>query len=457
MFDKEERELIKLSERMRDIPKPDNLDSFIRKGIALGIKEKKRRKVGLFSNIAAALAMVAFLTSIRALPAFADYVSKVPGLEYLVKLINHDKGLSEAVENNFIQKVNASVTQEDLIFTIKDMILDSSKGIIFYSIESKGNHRFVNLKRMDFMDEKSERLKASVTWSSFINKDISVEKKLEGKVEINFGEETLIPDTLHIEVKLKEAETGDDPSDRYKELSSVWKFEIPVNKEGFQNMQRTYSLNKNVEIEGQRILFKEVTITPTRIAVVIEYDENNTKRIMSFDNMRLVNEKGESWATIANGVSGSKRDDNNEIKYFQSNYFTDPKELYITAEGIRAIDKDKSTVVVDIEKGELLKAPDNRLTLEIVDRTNSSLSLHFKLQADKILDSGFHYNPFKYIAKDAGGREYNISGSRTSVDSNNMQRVDITLNSTEGIKSPLYLVIEDYPQRLDGALKIRVK
>ncbi|MFA6709527.1 MAG: DUF4179 domain-containing protein, partial [Fusobacterium sp.] len=180
MFDTEERELNKLNQTMKDVLKPDNIDEYVKKGLALGIKKKRKSQIKKFSNIAAALILVIFISSIRAIPTFAEFVTRIPGLEYIVKFINYDKGLKSAIENNFIQHINSYVTHEGLTVTIKDAIIDSSKGIIFYSIENKGSHHFVNLENMKFMDEKGEQLKAGVSWGGAINKDMALEKMLDG-------------------------------------------------------------------------------------------------------------------------------------------------------------------------------------------------------------------------------------------------------------------------------------
>lgn len=458
MFDMEERELSKLNQSMKDIPKPDNINEYVKKGVALGIKKKRRSRIKMFSNIAAALILAMFITSVRAIPAFAQYVTTIPGLEYIVNLINYDKGLQSAVENNFIEHINSSVTHEGLTVTIKDVILDSSKGIIFYSIENKGSHRFVNLENMNFMNEKGEHLKAGVSWGGFINKDMAVEKKLDGMVEINFFNETVIPDKIFIEAKLRESTTANpEPGNPENVLSSVWKFELTVDKEKIKSMEKTYVLDQSTVVEGQKILFKKITISPTRIAVEVEYDKNNSKKIFRFDDLKLIDEKGETWATITNGVSGSIIDENHEMLYFQSNYFTDPKELYLTGSSIRAFDKDKCTVEIDVENSKLLKAPNDRLSLTGISRNGSNMTLDFNLRVDDPRDEHYSYNVISYYIKDASGKVYErgTAGSTSSI--NGVQHNDLTINKAENIKSPLYLNLEDYPERIKGDFKLKIK
>lgn len=458
MFDTEERELNKLNQTMKDVLKPDNIDEYVKKGLVLGIKKKRRSQIKKFSNIAAALILVIFISSIRAIPTFAEFVTSIPGLEYIVKFINYDKGLKSAIENNFIQHINSYVTHEDLTVTIKDVIIDSSKGIIFYSIENKGSHHFVNLENMKFMDEKGEQLKAGVSWGGAINKDMTLEKKLDGMVEINFTDEMVVPDKIFVEVKLRDSVTS-NPDHRNQEeiLNSVWKFEIPVDKEKIKNMEKTYALNQSILIEGQRILFKNVTISPTRVSINVEYDKNNSKKIFRFDDLKLIDEKGEVWSTIKNAVSGSIIDENHEILYFQSNYFKDPKGLYLTGSSIRALDKDKCIVKVDIENSKLLSSPNDRLSLTKISRNDSTMTLDFDLKVDDPRDKDYSYNVFSYYIKDSSGKVYESGGARCSSSIDQVQQYSLIINKAQNIKSPLYLTLEDYPERIEGEFKLKIK
>lgn len=456
VFDNIEKKLMNIGDKERLTP--DNIDEYIKKGIKLGQKRKKKLKVRFMANVAVLMVIAVFLTSIRVSPVFADYAAKVPGLEYIVNLINYDKGIKEAVDNNFVQRVNASQEQQGLVVTIKDMIIDSSKAVIFYSIENKTNHRFVNLDKMSLKDENGNSLKAGVYWNQFINKDMSKEKKLEEKVELDFTDETVLPDKLYIEVKLKESDSAGSSMDKWTKLTPLWKFEIPIDKKRLESMKKVYTLNQNAEVEGQKILFKTITITPIRISVDVEYNNDNTKKILHLDDLAIYNEKGEKWASITNGISGSRIDDNHETLYFQSNYFKDSSKLYLKGNSIRAVDKDKLTVLVDVENKKLLRTPDDRLTLEAVSNQENGTVLVFNLMKDKLLDEKYSYFVFSQSIMDSAGKvlESTESYSRSDFTENKQQEIIIIPNNVN-FKSPIKLTIQDYPSRIKGDFSIRIK
>jgi hypothetical protein len=448
--------LMELSEKLNNTPKPDCIDDYIKRGINLGQVKKKKTKIRIYSNVAALIIFVFFSASIRVSPVFASYISKVPGLQYLVNLINYDKGIKDAVENNFIQNVNMSQEHEGLVFTIKDMIIDNSKAIIFYSIKNKTDHKFVNIADIKLKDDNGKVAIMGTDFDLFDNQNMMDEKKLLGKVDFNFNEETIIPDRLFIEVKLQDEVTNESTSQvkRYI-LASTWKYNIPIDKEKIENMKEVYNLNQTIEIEGQKILFKTVTITPTQIAAEIEYDKSNSKKILRYDDIEIVNEKGEKWGTIMNGVTGTRKDDDHRTMYFQSNYFTSPKELYIKGSGIKALDKDKLKVIVDVDKKILLKAPDDKLTLKSVTAREGETFLEFGLLKHDNLEKDNGYI-FQFQFEDSEGNIiHNISCGTSS---NIAERQIYYIIPTDiKLKNPISLIIDDYPSRIKGDFKVKIK
>lgn len=452
MFEKEEQKLLKLNEKIQTAAKPVDMEQYIKNGIRLGIRRKQRIRIKYIVNAAAILIIAVFLTSIRIFPVFAAYVESIPGLEYIVKLVNYDKGIKDIVNNNFVRHVNASDEKEGIKVTIKDMIIDNSRAIIFYQIENKSTYKNIDIDDLKIKNEKGEEVKEiSFSWGS-VPEDMHVNKEPENSIELNFTDKTILPEKFILDFKLR----ADGPTaDKNIILSPSWSFEIPTDKGKFKDMEKTYVLNQTAQIQGQKILFKTAKVTPTRIAVDIEYDRNNTKKILRFDDICIVNEKGEKWATIMNGFSGTRLDDDHEVLYFQSNYFSASKQLYITGTRIRAVDKTKSVVEVDIKNNNLINAPDDKLKLESITEGSSETSIKFSLAADKKLDKNYSYDLFYSIYKDSDGKSINSKSSSCSAGGNGPQIIGYIVPNNA--KFPIYLTLDDYPARIKGSFKIKIK
>lgn len=458
MFEREEKALAGIRDAYTGLSEPDAVDIYIRNGIRDGIGKKRKAKQQLFANIAAILILAVLTVAVRISPVFAAYVSKVPGLNYIVKLVNYDKGLVAAVENNFVQRVNISKEQDGIVFDIKDVIIDSSKAVLFYSIENRNAHGLIELESISFTDAGGKALEACVSWGTIGGRDTDKEGMLEDKVELDFVDETKIPDILFIDVKLRDVEDfGSSPDGAGKILEPVWHFELPVDKKLFESSKKVYSIDQSIEIEGQKIRFHKATVTPTKIAIELEYDEKNTKRILRFDDIAIINEKGERWATIMNGVSGSRVDENHEVLYFQSNYYTDPHALYITGSSIRALDKDKLQVEVDIDRMQLIKAPDSRLVLDSVKRSGNEVSMEFSLTKDQAWDEKYSYFLFGSRFQDGSGNMYDNKHIEAGGMEGSQQRLCYIIAADTVVKNPVRLTIEDYPARIKGYFKLQIK
>ncbi|MTI47509.1 MAG: DUF4179 domain-containing protein [Firmicutes bacterium] len=474
----EEDKLREMKSSYNDTEIPDNIEDYISKGMDRGKNYKRKKTIKKVVGYAAGLLLVICLISIRISPTFASIMSSIPGVEYIVKLINYDKGLKLAVEKEFFQHVGVSDEHEGLVFTVEDIIVDESRMIVFFSIKNKGDHKYVNLTNIDFLDEEANDIKASYGYSNFINKNMNEEKELKGKIDVSLYEE--LPDTITMKVNMLEErrdpdsnpvndlEVGESSREAAKErreknmLDSEWKVRIPINKEKFNGLKEVYSVNQKIEIGGQKIIVKQLIQHPTRIALDIEYDKDNTKEIFGFENLRIVDEN-EEWSTITNGITASEIDENTTRLYLQSNYFSNPSEIYIMTDGIRALDKDKVHVKIDLDKHQMINPPDDNIIFERVEEYDdgSNMTLVFGLKTK--YRYGFegiikHYGVFNSSFTDIEGNEYRSPGEGTSIsDEEYNNKMYFEIEKGCEYKNPIILEIYDYPAIIEKDIKIKVK
>lgn len=461
MFKEDDKELKKTREKYQKISIPDNIDEYIQKGIKKGKMQKKNKFRRKLVGFAAGFLIIVFLTTVRLSPTFAQLVSNIPGIDYIVKLVNYDKGLMLAVENNFIQYIGVSDEHEDLVFTVEDIIIDESRMILFYSIENKGDHGNISIQKIDFLDEKSNKLPIAFSYGSFGNNNMNKEKKVYGKINVSFSQDTEIPDIITMRVKLRESEVdrpiqidGNSTEKFHKSFESTWQLDIPVNKGKFENLKEEYVINKIIEIEGQKIVFERVILYPTRIAIDVAYDDNNSKKIFSFVDLKIIDEKGE-YASIKNGVTATHFDENRRRLFMESNYFTKPKELFIVAKGIRALDKEETDIKIDLEKKCIINPPDDKLKLKDIniDIANERMELIFNLKDENLRHQ---YSVFESRFKDASGKEYENGWSSSSSNMGNEKEIYFSIKNEE-YQNPITLKIINYPSIIEEEIKIKVK
>lgn len=456
-----------------DVHVPENLDEYIREGIRQAKGRKKRAAAKRWSGVAVVVLVTVFLGAVRISPAFAAYAARIPGLEYLVSLISHDKGLLAAVDNEFIQHVGASFEAEGIIFTVKDIIIDKTGMVVFYSVENKGGWKWPQVRDVKLEDEYGRDLKVSASYGHSRTDGNRYDEKMEFFFhEDKEGKRLELPDRVFITSRMAvfDGQAGDagKPVDSKKTdetvavasnervLESVWRVPLAIDKSRFGDMEKTYVLNETVTVEGQRITFEKLTVYPTRVCIDIAYEPDNTKKIFTFEDLALVDEKGEQWKGISNGITASLTGRDTVRLYFQSNYFSSPRELYLTGSRMRALDKAKLDVVVDLENKKLLKAPDGKIVLQDVRSGEGSLVLSMDISKDE-LDGNVHYGILHYEGEDEGGNRLELyeSGISTSGDGKSDEQF-FRFKYKGELKGRLHFTINDYPQRIREEFKIAI-
>lgn len=402
-------------------------------------KGKSLKKKWLRTGLVAAVLTICFVTGIRISPAFAQYIATIPCMEKLVEFISHDKGLMSAIENEYLQEVNISQEKNALKVTLDSLIADERGLVLFQTIEAK---------------EKQE---------TFSIEDFELESA-DG-VDFQLGSHSYGTIKPHGELRYKEAATMDlmfekplntrefiasftVKTDDYEEV-----FRVPFTIEKPLKATKTIELNKTVTIEEQKITIKNIKIYPLRVAVHVVMDEDNSKKILAFEDIRLVDENGESWTKIANGITAQQLGANEHILYLQSNYFKEPKKLYLVINKLQAVDKDEAAVIVDPVKQQILKQPKgDKLKFSTNRRESGSLSFTLDTKEE------FKYSLFINI-KDADGKEINYKSQFKTSDVEGKQVVGVELPSYREVpyKYPLELELSSFPTWIEGDVKINVK
>ncbi|PWW29602.1 uncharacterized protein DUF4179 [Cytobacillus oceanisediminis] len=452
MFKKEEQDLAKMKKSFNKITIPeDKINSAILSGFQKAKKEetpeepartekkpRRRRKPWLLPSVAAAVLAIVFLTSIRVSPAFAHYVAELPGMQKIVDLIRFDKGLMSAVENDYLQEVGITEEKNGLKVTVDSVIADETGLVIFYTMEAEKNQSNFYVEDVELTPADGTKfVLGSSSHGSHSPYQDQPRKSVSSALEL-FFQEKLVTKKFNLSINVK--------TDDFDET-----FQFPFSIEKPVKVKKTYELNETVTLEGQKITVKDITVYPLRVAVHLAYDPNNSKKIFEFQDIRLVDENGESWTKISNGITASHVSDNEDILYLQSNYFKEPKELYLAINKIQAVDKDEAYVLVDTDKKEILKQP-----------KGSKLS-HVGWEDDMLmftLDTSeeFNYMIFNGI-KDAEGKGIFGDMGTSYREEENKQVVGISLPSKEeaDYKNPLRLELSFFPAWIEGDVKLRVK
>ncbi|USK54438.1 DUF4179 domain-containing protein [Cytobacillus solani] len=440
MFEKEEKNLSELKKMYEDLPFPeDKIDEAILSGFKKAkekpeVINKPRQKKWLLSGLIAAVFIIGFLTSIRVSPVFASYVSSIPGMEKLVELISDNKGLMLAVENEYVQEINTAQEKNGLKVTFDSVIADEKGMVIFQTIEAKKKQEkfYVNDLKLESADGTELQLGS---YSYGAHKPQGELRTTEMATMDFFFEEPLKTKEFTLTFTV---ETNDYEED----------FQFQFTLEKPLKATKSIEMNKTILIEGQKITIKNIKIYPLRVAVHVVMDPENSKRIFTFEDIRLVDENGEAWTKIANGFTASQLNDNEHILYLQSNYFKEPKELYLVMNKLQAVDQEDAYVKVDIDNEKIINQPKgNMLTNLKVE--NGRISF--------ILNTEKEFNHSLFVSmREADGKEIDSSSFYWTGDNNGKREIGVEF-PPGSYKNPLELKLSAFPAWIEGDVKIKVK
>lgn len=429
MFNKEKEEMDDYRKMYDEKPIPDEkLDQAIREGMerAQDAKTKKPRKVKKALWVALAAAVVLF--------GFSQGFGKI------MDLVQNDKGLTKAIESDYYQEIDTSEKKNGTNLTIDGAIADEKGIVLFYTIHSD-NGKGENLALDEFELESAEGEMLTLENASFGEKDFDdqPEDSISGVAKFFYQESF---DTRSFDAHLKaEGET----------------FDIGFELDEDIGEKKTYDLDEEVTVEGQKINVTKVDVYPIRTVVHLETDSDNTKRLLKFEDLELKDERGETWGSPM-GLTGTEVEGEKEkIFYLQSNYFHDPDELYLTFNDIQAVDKSEDELVIDTDKEEIIEQPSSS-KIKNLELENDGL------QVDIEIDKEFPHQPFNTGTDANGGR---IEMPSTSTGDNSNETGDDSANIMEfeahpekqlsSYESPLTFPLDFYPEWIEGDVKLKVK
>ncbi|WP_404330990.1 DUF4179 domain-containing protein [Mesobacillus maritimus] len=440
MYNREEEKLAEYKKKFVNISIPTVLlDEQIHLGLQRARSEARRqksRKRRVISLVAAAVLIIGFFTTIRVSPTFAHYITIIPGMEKLVELIRDDKGRMLAVENEYYQEIGVSDEAEGLRLTIDGAIADEQGLVLFYTLDSEEKRKELLVDRPQLTSQDGSKLDWGTISSGGPHYSETGEKSFSGTVEYFFQSPY---EAREFELSLQVSGDGNE-----------WSFNLPFSIEEELAKKKTYDINKNVTIEGQAIEFIEATVYPLRVAVHIKMDDNNTKKLLEFEDLRLVDENGESWTKIANGTTASQISDNEKIIYLQSNYFKQPEELYLAVNKIQAVDKDEANVVIDPKNEEILKQPAGEKLSHLRVEENQAV---FRFQNKE----EFNYFLFGLIRDENGKELESPSSFNSGPDQDGIEEYGVVISNLSSVKGPISLELSFYPSWIEGTEKVRIK
>ena len=361
---------------------------------------KRARRVRFLRRLATpaatfAAAAACFVLMVNAFPTFALACSNVPILRELTAAVAFSPSLSAAVAHDYVQYIGQSRTVDGVTVSLEYAIVDETKMIFFYSADGarlytspdltgeNGEYPIGGYSVSYQQSEKPGDGLSSVTFDFVRGSGLPDRFTME---MFFMPEPEPLPDQI-TEVweeapatAAPDASLDDDPDlwGDPREDSGVLSFVFNVTLDSSRIAKPvTVPVNRWVELDGQRILVDRLEYSPTRTALYLGEDPENTAWLRTL-KFWFEDGNGVRYDNIDGTLSASGAPDSKSYLtyYFQSFYYNQPKGLTLCIDKAEWLEKDRAHVFLDLTTGACPGLPEG-VEVREVTRTGDSVKVRF--------------------------------------------------------------------------------
>ena len=359
-------------------PTPPALEGTAERALRRRRQDRRLRLFGVPTGSLAAC-FIAFVLLVNLFPPFARACGNVPVLRALAQAVAWSPSLSAAVENDYVQPIGQSQTENGITATIEYVIVDQKQVHIFFTLDGEG---YESLSAE--MPEFTPRQHCSVLGADF---------RQEPGTLLHFTldyQDNDVPEGFTMAFGVT-GETGtengpaapsrsilDEPEREEPDILASFTFDLDFDPT-YTAQGEIVPVDSTFQLDGQTLTVTTVEVYPTHVRVNVEGAPDNTAWLKGLD-FYLENEDGERFEPIANGVSASGEEGSPAMVSYrlESPWFARSDHLTLHITGALWLDRDMERIRVDLANGTADRLPEG-VELAAVHRRANGTVVEFKL------------------------------------------------------------------------------
>ena len=377
-------------------------------------KKKRKRTATLIARpvagLAACFAVFVLLVNFCAPVAYA--CSQVPILRELAEAVTFSRSLTDAVENEYVQTMDLSQTENDITAEIAYLIVDQKQVNVFYRLDSD---KYEQLAADPTVKNTEGERPPSCGWSS---SGFNAENGELRCLSIDFLDDN-VPGSLVIQLEVysngvvneqeaPEQALDDIYSDNiYEEPDYLADFEFLLQFDPkFTAAGKVFPVNQTVILEGQSITITDIEVYPTHMRVDIQESADNTAWLQDLD-FYIETDWGMRFDPVSNGITATGSGDSPSMVSYRadSTYFYEAEHLKLVITGAKWLRKDMETTYLNLVTGEHGELPEGA-SFEKAERSGNGWIVTFRADWN---EGEPMYQLFRHLFYDADGNAYEIN------------------------------------------------
>ena len=395
---------------------PEELNHTVNKALnRKNALQKKRRFFGTsLGGLAACFATFVLLVNLST--PFARACGRIPLLADLAKAVSWSPSLSAAVENDYVQPLRLSQSQNGITARVEYLIVDRKQVDVFFSVQSD-DYAHLDLDHPTLtVPGKQDGYASSFSSYGIENGDLMelridfMDRDVPDCLTMTFGvydDPDRYKTSKPVESSLMDYgdELLDENWEEQREILAAFTFELHFDPT-YTEQGAVIDVRETFLLDGQSVTLTEAEIYPTHLRLNFDYDPANTAWLTEL-NFYLENERGERFNGIVNGISatGNPDDPSTDSVWLDSPYFSTGEHLTLHVTGASWIDKGQERVMVDLAKG-MIEDPPQGVRLEWAEKRNAGWVVSFSAGAR--WEKTMHYQIWKSCFYDEDGTAHDI-------------------------------------------------
>ena len=396
---------------------PEHLDDTVERAVKRLNALQKKRRAWAISCAGLAACFACFVLLVNLSVPFARACGSIPVLRELAKAVSWSPSLSAAVENEYVQPIGQSQTENGITATIEYVIVDQKQLHIFFTLDSD-DYDNLNAEMPRYETEQvCSTIGSSWNQPPGTLLDFTLDygdHNVPDSLTMTFGVTTYVESDWSAEAPVQsyEDEMLEPVEEEEPDYLAEFTFDLEFDPE-FTAKGEIIPVNQTFSLDGQTLTVTEVEVYPTHVRVNVADDPNNTAWLKSLA-FYLENEDGERFEPISNGISATGDEDSPAYVSFrlESPYFADSEHLTLHVTGSEWLDKDMERVRVDLAHRTAERLPEG-VTFQSAEKWDGGWVLTFRVQQRKEHHSFQVWNSTFY---DEEGNPYEASRRGTTTD-----------------------------------------
>lgn len=326
---------------------PDAMEAVAERALARETACRKKTRIwGVpVGSLAACFAL--FLLLVNCFPTFVSACEGLPVLGELAEALRFDKSLRRAVENEYVQPLGLSQTENGITARVEYLIVDQKNVNVFF--------------RFYASDGRPLRARYSADTPGCVSVMENLDLLEDGTLRrIGIMATDDLPDTLELTLCAYDGEYG---SYEDADLAAEFHFTIEYDP-SFTAHGETIPVETAFTLEGQTLTVDRAEIYPTHMRLILREAAENTANLRSLD-FCLTDDQGGTYEAGAGSVVSMGTGENENCYLLESPWFQDGKHFTLHIRGAQFLTKGKEWVRVDLQAKTIEGLPDGAALDEI--------------------------------------------------------------------------------------------